>query len=230
MKRILTLALVLAVAIIAPAMAERPIAELKADYEAAIKLATAAPQDYALNWKAAKAARDYADQLVTDEASGWKDTARPIAKDGMKFGEIAFKLNPTGVEGWYWYACSVGSYSDCVSILKALGEGLKGKTQMGFENAYKFDKKYDKGGPILGLGRFWQVLPGIAGQDRKKAEALFNEYLSIFGSDPDMGGTIWFYRGELYKDTGRIAEAKADLKKGADKGNKNAARLLAELK
>jgi hypothetical protein len=78
MKRILTLALVLAVAIIAPAMAERPIAELKADYEAAAKLAAAAPQDYALNWKASKAARDYADQLVTDEASGWKDTARPI--------------------------------------------------------------------------------------------------------------------------------------------------------
>lgn len=229
MRRLITLSLVLLLCSILPAMAESE-AELKATYQAATKAAAAAPQDYALNWKAAEASREYGDYLVENEAAGWKETARAVAKDGMKYGEIAFKLNPNGVEGWYWYATSVGTYSDCVSIITALAEGLKNKTQMGFENSYKFDKNYKDGGPILGLGRFWQVLPGIAGQDRKKAEKLFDEYMSLFGNSPVASSNAWYYRGQLYKDTGRAAQAKADLQKSASMGNKNAQKLLAELK
>jgi len=229
MKRMLTLALVLVLFALVPVMADS-VAELKANYENAITLAAAAPQDYALNWKAAEAARKYGDRLVVDETSGWKETARAAAKDGIKYGEVAFKLNPTGIEGWYWYGLCVGTYSDCVSIIKALAEGLKGKTQMGFENAYKFDKTYDNGGPILSLGRFWQVLPGIAGQDRKKAEQLFNEYITLFGAKADPNENAWYYRGQLYKDTGRAAEAKADLQKAAAMGSKDATKLLAEMK
>ena len=231
MKKMLTMAIVLALLVftLAPAMAASE-AELKATYENTVKLASAAPGDYKLNWQAAEAARRYGDFLVVEETSGWKDAARVAAKEGMKYGEIAFKLNPTGIEGWYWYGLCVGTYSDCVSIVKALAEGLKGKTQMGFENAYKFDKTYNDGGPILSLGRFWQVLPGIAGQDRKKAEQLFGEYISLFGTKPDPNSDAWYYRGQLYKDTGRTAEAKADLQKAASMGNKNAAKLLAEIK
>lgn len=229
MKRILPLALALFLFALVPVMAATE-AELKANFEAAVKLAAAAPQDYALNWQAAQAARKYGDYLVVEETAGWKDTARAAAKEGIKYGEVAFKLNPTGIEGWYWYGLCVGTYSDCVSIIKALAEGLKGKTQMGFENAYKFDKMYDNGGPMLSLGRFWQVLPGIAGQDRKKAEQLFNEYISLFGSASDPNENAWYYRGQLYKDTGRLAEAKADLQKAASMGSKDAAKLLAEMK
>ncbi len=148
MKRMLSLALILALFALIPAMADTDV-ELKAKFEAAAKLAAAAPQDYTLNWQAAQAARKYGDFLVVEESPGWKETARTAAKEGIKFGEVAFKLNPTGIEGWYWYGLCVGTYSVCVSILKALAEVLKGKTQMGFENAYKFDKMYDNGGPIL---------------------------------------------------------------------------------
>ncbi len=231
MKRTLAglVALALCLAAFTPVFAASE-AELKAKYEAAAKLAAAAPQDYALNWKAAEAARKYGDYLVVEETAGWKDNARLAAKEGMKYGEVAFKLSPTGIEGWYWYGLCVGTYSDCVSIVKALAEGLKGKTQMGFENAYKFDKMYDKGGPMLSLGRFWQVLPGIAGQDRKKAEQLFNEYLSLFGSAPDVSSSVFYYLGQLYKDTNRAAEARTNLKRAADMGHKDAAKLLAEMK
>lgn len=229
MKKILSIATILLLFALMPLFAETE-AELKAAYEDAVKLAAAAPQDYNLNWQAARAARKYGDYLVTNEVPGWKDTARAVAKEGMKYGEIAFKLNPTGIEGWYWYGLCVGTYSDCVSILTALAEGLKGKTQMGFENAYKFDKTYDKGGPILSLGRFWQVLPGIAGQDRKKAEKLFNEYIELFGSSPDANSDVWYFRGQLYKDTGRPDLAKADLQKAASMGNKKAEKLLREIK
>jgi tetratricopeptide (TPR) repeat protein len=83
---------------------------------------------------------------------------------------------------------------------------------------------------MLSLGRFWQVLPGIAGKDLKKAEQLFNEYLAAFGTSKDANKDAWYYRGELYKDTGRTAEARADLQKAAALGQKDAAKLLAELK
>ena len=229
MKRMLLVIAVLSL-IVAMPMAAETQAELKAAYEAAIKVAAAAPADYEANWKAAQAARKYGDFLVVEEAAGWKDLAKAAAKDGIKYGEVAFKLNATGIEGWYWYGLCVGTYSDCVSIITALAEGLKGKTQQGFENAYKFDKIYDNGGPMLSLGRFWQVLPGIAGQDRKKAEKLFDEYVALFGAKTDPNKNAWYYRGQLYKDTGRLAEAKVDLQKAAAMGSKDAAKLLATIK
>ncbi|MEN6383247.1 MAG: hypothetical protein ABFC86_08325 [Rectinema sp.] len=229
MKRFLLLFAILTVFAIVPAFAQTE-AELKAAYENAVKLAASAPKDYTLNWQAARAARSYGDYLVVHKTTSWKETARAAAKEGMKYGEIAFNLNPSGIEGWYYYGLCVGTYSDCVSVLTALTEGLKGKTQMGFENAYKFDKTYDNGGPILALGRFWQVLPGIAGQDRKKAEKLFDEYIALFGSSPKANSDAWYFRGELYKDTKRPDLARADLEKASSMGNENAKRLLAEMK
>ncbi|HNP93947.1 MAG TPA: hypothetical protein PKO08_08820 [Rectinema sp.] len=229
MKRFLLLFAILTVFAIVPAFAQTE-AELKAAYENAVKLAASAPKDYTLNWQAARAARSYGDYLVVHKTTSWKETARAAAKEGMKYGEIAFNLNPSGIEGWYYYGLCVGTYSDCVSVLTALTEGLKGKTQMGFENAYKFDKTYDNGGPILALGRFWQVLPGIAGQDRKKAEKLFDEYIALFGSSPKANSDAWYFRGELYKDTKRPDLAKADLEKASSMGNENAKKLLGEMK
>jgi len=206
------------------------IPELKAASDAAIKVAVAAPNDYAANWMAAKAQRKYGAELVSTEAPNWKTVAKAVAKEGIKFGEIAQKLNPNGIEGWYWYGLCVGTYADCVSILTALGEGLKGKTQKGFEMAYKVDKMYDNGGPMLSLGRFWQVLPGIAGKDLKKAEQLFNEYISLLGTGKDPNKDAWYYRGALYKELGKVPEARADLQKASTMGQKDAAKLLAELK
>jgi tetratricopeptide (TPR) repeat protein len=212
------------------AIVAQSLQELKTNYESAVRVAAASPGDYAAGWKAAEAARKYGDQLETDDIQGWKDSARIVARDGMKYGELAFKLNPAGIEGWYWYGLSVGTYSDCVSIFSALAEGLKGKTQQAFENAYKFDKMYDKGGPIIALGRFWQSIPGIAGQDLKKSEKLYDEYIGLFATSKDANSDTWLYRGMLYRDTGRKDLARADFQKAISMGNKKAAKELANLK
>jgi tetratricopeptide (TPR) repeat protein len=209
------------------AEAAKGIPQLKAEADAAVKAAAAAPSDYAANWGAAEACRKYGDEMVTQTSEGWKDLAKAAARDGMKYGELATKLNPSGVEGWYWYGLCVGTYSDCVSIVTAMTEGLKGKTQKAFESCYAIGKTYDEGGPILALGRFWQVLPSIAGRDLKKAEQLYNEYIGLFGSGKDPNKDAWYYRGSLYKDTGRADLARADLQKAASMGQKDAIKLLA---
>jgi tetratricopeptide (TPR) repeat protein len=227
MRRLIVSVLALALALPA-ALSAGDLTELKATADAAVKAAAAAPGDYAANWEAAKACRLYGDEMVTQASAGWKALAKAAAKDGMKYGDIAVKLDPKGIEGWYWYGLCVGTYSDCVSILTAMSEGLKGKTQKAFESAYALDKTYDKGGPMLSLGRFWQVLPGIAGRDLKKAEQLFDEYIGQYGEDSNKDA--WYFRGSLYKDKGRKEEARADLQKAASMGQKDAAKLLAEMK
>lgn len=229
MKRLITLALVFLFAV-PMALSAETLATLKADVDVASKAALAAPTNYDLNWKAAKAWRDYGDKAVSDKVTDYKKIAEQSGQEGLKFGEIAQKINPKGVEGWYWYGLCVGTYSDGVSIITAIRKGFKGKTQKAFETSYTLNKMYDNCGPIAALGRFWQVLPGIAGRDRDKAEKLFNEYLKIMAANKDINMDVYFYRGELYKDLGKKAEAKADLTKAAAAGNNDAKALLAELK
>ena len=156
MNRLSITAIALAVGLAGQAFATGNIPALKAEAETAVKAAIAAPSDYAANWKAAKALRLWATKGHSGRP-GLEGISKSAGKDGMKFGEIATKLNPVGIEGWYYYGLCVGTYSDGVSLLTALGEGLKGKTQKSFETAYATDKTFDTGGPILALGRFWQV-------------------------------------------------------------------------
>ena len=93
----------------------------------------------------------------------------------MQYAKMAIELKPQRPDGHYYYGLNVGIYSDGVSILTALSEGLKGKTQEAFEKAYEINKMYKEGGPMLSLGRFWAVLPWPL-RDRKKSITYYREY------------------------------------------------------
>ena len=142
-------------------------------------------------------------------------------------------MEPEGVEGYYYYGLSVGIYSDGVSILTALSEGLKNKTQDSFEKAYQIDKRYNKGGPILSLGRFWTVLPWPL-DDEDKALAYFREFqMAGFLDDSDEGQV---YMAELLIDIGgkeNEAEARRLLETAAQSPTEYfanwAERLLGEM-
>jgi hypothetical protein len=102
----------------------------------------------------------------------------------------------------------VGIYSDGVSILTALAEGLKNKTQNGFEKAYEMDKMYDEAGPILALGRFWAVVPWPF-KNKKKALKFYREYQKTpYFAEKDEGK---IYLAELLLDL-RGKENKAEAK------------------
>ena len=133
------------------------------------------PDDYEANWKLARAIREYADKSRKKGVEGWKDICAKYGKEGMKYAQKAIELKPERPDGYYYYGLNVGIYSDGVSILTALGEGLKGKTQESFEKTYEINKLYKDGGPMLSLGRFWAVLPWPM-TDRKKALAYYREY------------------------------------------------------
>jgi len=133
-----------------------------------------------------------------------------------------------GVEGNAWYGFSVASYSDSVSVLTALKEGLKNKTQSSFENAYRIDKMYWDGGPIKALGRFWFVLPWPL-QDKKLSLQYLREFQKTFPNDPE--GQV--YLAETLMKTGGNEEAKTLLQKTETSSDKYyadwAKRLLADM-
>jgi len=143
------------------------------------------PGSYKANWVCAMACREYSDVQMKLNMKGWKKICKDYGKKGMQYAEEAIKIEPKKVEGHYWYGMSVGKYSDGVSILTALKEGLKDKTQTSFETAYKINKKYDKGGPIGALGRFWQVLPWPLSDSEKSIEYYREFQKTKFYKDPE---------------------------------------------
>ena len=193
-----------------------------------VKALEANPGSYEAAWKAARSYRYFADESKKKNVSNWKAICKEYGKLGMKYGEKAIALNVNGVEGNAWYGFSVASYSDSVSVLTALKEGLKNKTQSSFENAYKIDKMYWDGGPIKALGRFWFVLPWPL-QDKKLSLQYLREFQKTFPNDPE--GQV--YLAETLMKTGGNEEAKTLLQKTETSSDKYyadwAKRLLADM-
>jgi len=190
------------------------------NYQQAIELYKKAladnPDDYEANWKCARAIREYGDTAKTEKIEGWKDICAKSGKDGMNYAEKATELKPERPDGYYYYGLCVGIYSDGVSIFKALSEGLKDKTQSSFEKTYAINKMYKEGGPMIALGRFWQVLPWPM-RDRKKSLKYYREYqqTEYFADNIEVN----VYLGELLIQIGgkeNKAEAKGYLEKAAN--------------
>ncbi len=193
-----------------------------------IQAVEADPTSYEAAWKAARSCREYANESKKLGANGWEDLCKEYGKLGMKYGEMAIALDANRIDGYFWYGCSVGNYSDGVSILTALKEGLKDKTQSSFEKSYELDKLYEDGGPIKALGRFWFVLPWPL-QKKDKALTYLKEFNQLYPDDTE--GQI--YLSEVLIKKKAKDEAKGLLEKAAADDDKYyaewAARLLTEL-
>lgn len=199
-------------------------------YDKAVKTS---PDNYDANWKLARAYREYCLKIMRQDIRGWEDQCKEYGKKGMACAEKAKALNPDGVEGHFYYGACVGSYADGVSILTALKEGLKDKTQDTFERAYKIDKGFRDGGPVVALGRFWQVLPWPM-NDKKKSLKYYEEALNIMPKSSPYRPELNFYMGELLEDMGKDKDAKAYLGKAKSSDNdyfsKKAQKLLSKMK
>jgi tetratricopeptide (TPR) repeat protein len=190
------------------------------NYKQAIELYKKAladnPEDYEANWKCARAIREYGETAKTEKVKGWKDICARYGKEGMNYARKATELKPERPDGYYYFGLNVGIYSDGVSIFTALSEGLKDKTQESFEKTYALNKMYKEAGPMIALGRFWQVLPWPM-RDRKKSLKYYREYQATkyFADNIE----VHVYLGELLIQIGgekNKAEAKGYLEKAAN--------------
>jgi hypothetical protein len=136
------------------------------------------PSDYDAAWKCARACRAYANAAKQGQVRGWEKVCAAYGKAAMSHAELGIRLDPARVEAYYFYGLSVGIYSDGVSVITALREGLKDRTQKNLEKAFEMDRAYDDGGPAVALGRFWAVVPWPF-RDRKKALLYYRDYQKI---------------------------------------------------
>jgi tetratricopeptide (TPR) repeat protein len=174
------------------------------------------PNNYEANWKCARAHREYGDTAKTEKVDGWKKICATYGKEGMNYAHKATEIETEKPDGYYYYGLNVGIYSDGVSVFTALSEGLKDKTQNSFEKTYNLDKMYKEAGPMIALGRFWQVLPWPM-RDRKKSLKYYREYqgTQYFADNIE----VHVYLGELLVQIGgkeNKAEAKGYLEKAAN--------------
>jgi len=184
-------------------------------YKEAIKVD---PKNYDAYWKLSRAYRQYGDEFQMRNAPNWKDTTAKYGKLGMAAAQKAIDLDDKRVEGWLLFGLNVGLYSDAVSILTALREGLKGKTEKALGNAYKIDKNFMDGRPIIAWGRFWAVLPWPLAKVSKGVKIL-EEGLRTHGAGKwGSGGSYDFQR--------LLAEAL--IRDGGSKNKARAKKLLEE--
>ncbi len=207
------------------------------NYQKSIPLYTQAalqnPGSFEAHWKTARAHREYAHAAKKQDLADWKKICAEHGKLGMQAAQKAIELKPEQPDGHYYYGVNVGIYSDGVSILTALAEGLKDKTQGSFEKAYALDKTYKQGGPMLSLGRFWSVLPWPM-RDRQKGLDYFREYQKAGYFEANIEAHLFL--AELLIQMGgdeNKKEARGYLNKAAQSQEPYfrdwAARLLAEL-
>ena len=189
------------------------------NYKQAIELYQKAiaenPAGYEANWKCARAFREYGAAAKSQKVDGWKELCAQYGKEGMQYAQKATELDPAKPDGYYYYGLNVGIYSDGVSVFTALAEGLKDKTQSSFEKTYEIDKMYKEAGPMIALGRFWQVLPWPM-RDRKKSLKYYREYQATEYFADNMEAHV--YLGELLIQMGgdkNKAQAKGYLEKAA---------------
>ncbi|MEN9529802.1 MAG: hypothetical protein RI932_1675 [Pseudomonadota bacterium] len=91
---------------------------------------------------------------------------------GSETGDKARKLEPTRVEGHYWYAVTLGGWGIAKGILKALSSA--GPMRDALTEAIKIDPKYHFAGPHRIRGRLYNKIPGVIsfGDNQKAADDL----------------------------------------------------------
>jgi predicted Zn-dependent protease len=149
----------------------------------------AAPDDFELWWRLARARQNYADMAASRKIPGWKEICVEQGHEAMKAGKKAAALRPAAVEGYYYTGCSAGTVCTGSSQMAILKEGLLKEIRVNLEKAYNINRYFDNGGPIQALASYYMDVPGFAGGDMDKAEKLARESMRVYPNDP-AGRTI----------------------------------------
>jgi hypothetical protein len=130
------------------------------------------PDDFESLWRAARI-RLWAGDGETDN-----EKKKAFGQAAWDYGDKAAKVRPEAVEGCYFAAAGIGSYSQAVGILNALGQGLESKFNDRLDKAIKINPRFAHAAPPAVKGRYYFELPwpkrnlGKSADWLKKALAL----------------------------------------------------------
>ena len=159
------------------------------------------PTDFEFLWRAARIRLWAADGETGDKK-------RDIAKEAWDLGDRAMKAKPQAVEGNYYAAASIGSYSQAVGILNALAQGLESKFNERLDKAISIDSKYAHAAPPAVKGRYYFELPWPK-RNLGKSATWLNKSLAL---DPSALRPLLWLAETQWKDGDKQA-ARASLAK-----------------
>lgn len=157
------------------------------------------PDDYGVLWRAARMVWFIGDGM--DDAQG--EALRTLGTEGMEYADRALALEPEGIEGHYYKALTVSTYSRGISIVKALIKGLGGEYERCVQFVLDRDEGFDRGGALRAFGRYYWKLPWPK-YDYKKSLSYLDRAAQI---DPTVLRTA-YYRGDTLWALKRYQEAR----------------------
>ena len=160
------------------------------------------PDNPELHWQVARFHFWLGDSATNDDV---KTSHGKICWD---HAERVKALDPGDVHGHYWAMACIGTYSEGVGILNAVRQGLATKFEENGLKAAQIDAAHDSGGPLRGLGRYYDQLPWPL-RDADKSRESLGKALKV---DPTHGRNLYFM-ADLELEEGNEAEARALLQK-----------------
>ena len=169
------------------------------------------PSSYSIAWKTSRFVYFLGNYGVGEKrfvsASDKKEGVK-LFDYGVKAGKIAMDLDPSKVEGYYWYAVDLGSWGLAKGIIASASSAGDGMDAL--KAAKKLDPSYQWYGSSRILGRYYQELPGIFGGSDKKALALYEEATK---KSPN-SRVNWLYLGRYYLKDGDASKGLEICTKG----------------
>jgi tetratricopeptide (TPR) repeat protein len=189
------------------------------DFAAAVDAAEAAGE--AAHALASKAAGIYADYLEEDDA-----VKQAIYKAGIDRSERAIASFPDDPNAHYFHAYNLGRYSQCISVAKALSQGLGGKIRTSLERTLELAPKHAEAHTAMGLyhaeiiAKVGKLVGSMTyGASADKAIEHFETALGLSDAPIawiEYGNGLYLLYGDKKVDESNDAYAKAAAKKPID--------------
>jgi tetratricopeptide (TPR) repeat protein len=161
------------------------------------------PRDFDSAWKLARA--DYWLGGHTDAAE-----RRQFYEDGIAAAQHATAIDESRPEGHFWTAANMGALAESAGLRAGLKYRKPIRTAL--ERVLRIDPAFQGGSADRALGRWYHKVPRLFGGSRARAEEHLKASLQY---KPDSTVTHYFL-AELYKDAGRLEEARAEVQKVLD--------------
>jgi len=113
------------------------------------------PDSYGLHWRLSR--------LCFWLCDGTSDMGRKrtLGKVGWDAGERAIALNPSGIEGHYWAALTMGEHAKGLSIPEAMAANLEPRFNGYLDKVLAADEGYGEGGALRARACYWYSLPPL---------------------------------------------------------------------
>jgi len=122
-------------------------------------------------------------------------SAASLAKKGWDAAEVAKRLEPWSIEGWYWATANIGMYAEAAGTFVTVSEDLSTHYKNNAEKAIELSPLYDAGGPYRSLGIYYTKLPWPL-QDLEKAKELIGRSLE---EDSERALSLYYYADIQFK-------------------------------